>query len=112
MNNYKTSTDVNKAKGELGHALVMTHSLFSDVVQIGCTRENPEQYAKSLSDKTIGNYNVAFALQCDDPCEIKSRVKSYLSAKKYVSDFYQVSPESVAKLLKRETLKIPALNIN
>ena len=113
MNRTSTPTDITSSnRQKSGHALVMTHSLFSDVVQISCTQDNPEYYAKSLSDKTIGDYSVAFSLQCNDPCQVKSRVKSYLSAKKYVSEFYQVSPEVVEKLLKRETLKIPALNIS
>lgn len=112
MSLAQASTNVTKVKSQaLGHALVMTHSLFSDVVHISCTHEAPEHYAKLLSDKTIGDYNVAFAVQCNDPCRIKNQVESYLSTKKYVSSFYQVSPEVVIKLLKRETLKIPALNV-
>ena len=113
MNNYQASLNPETVnKRPLGHALVMTHSLFSDVVQISCTNENPEEYAKSLSDKTIGNYNVAFSIECHDPCSVRSRVTSYLSDKRYVSEFYQVSPKLVEKLIKRETLKIPAININ
>jgi hypothetical protein len=90
----------------LGYVYVMTHSLFSDVVKIGCTPEDPKKYAKSLSAKTIGEYHVAFSLQCSNPCKVKKQIKEYLSAQEYVSEFYQVSPEVAGKLLRRETLKI------
>jgi len=87
----------------------MTHSFFSDVVKIGCTVEDPDEYAKSLSAKTIGEYSVAFSLQCDNPCKVKKQIKDHLSAQKYTQEFYQVSPEMAVKLLRRETLKIPNL---
>jgi hypothetical protein len=90
-----------------GHVYVMTHSLFSDVVKIGCNPEDPQEYAKSLSAKTIGEYHVAFSLQCSNPCKVKRQIKEYLNVQEYVSKFYQVSPEVAAKLLRRETLKIP-----
>lgn len=91
----------------LGYVYVMTHSLFSDVVKIGSTPEDPKEYAKSLSAKTIGEYHVAFSLQCSNPYKVKKQIKEYLSAQEYVSEFYQVSPEFVGKLLRREILKIP-----
>ena len=37
----------------LGNVYIMTHSFFSDVVRIGCTTENPKDYAKTLSKKTF-----------------------------------------------------------
>jgi len=94
----------------LGNVYVMTHSFFSDVVKIGCTVEDPQEYAKSLSAKTIGEYSVAFSLQCDNPCKIKKQLKEHLSAKKYTHEFYQVSAEIATKILKRESLKIPILS--
>jgi hypothetical protein len=94
----------------LGSVYVMTHSFFSDVVKIGCTTEDPKTYAKSLSAKTIGEYSVAFSLQCSNPCKVQKQIKHYLNAQEYVSEFYQVSPDIAEKLLKRETLKIPSLN--
>mgnify|MGYP003859892475 FL=1 len=93
----------------LGNVYVMTHSLFSDVVKIGCTVENPVEYAKALSEKTIGEYRVAFSLECSNPCKIKKKIKEYLNAEEYTKEFYQVSSEVAAKLLKREVLKIPGL---
>jgi len=94
----------------LGNVYVMTHSFFSDVVKIGCTLEDPDEYAKSLSAKTIGEYSVAFSLQCDNPCKVKKQIKDHLSAQKYTQEFYQVSPEMAANFLKRESLKIPILS--
>ncbi|MEY8214572.1 MAG: GIY-YIG nuclease family protein [Colwellia sp.] len=94
----------------LGNVYVMTHSFFSDVVKIGCTTEDPQEYAKSLSAKTIGEYSVAFSLQCSNPCKVKKQIKSYLNAQEYVNEFYQVSPEVAEKLLRRKTLIIPSLN--
>lgn len=95
----------------VGHVYVMTHSFFSDVVQIGCTSKSPTEDARSLSEKTIGEYSVAFSLQCNNPCNVKSQIKKYLSAQQYVNEFYQVSPKTVEKLLIRETLKIPSKTI-
>lgn len=93
----------------LGHVYVMTHSLFSDVVTIGCTPEDPKEYAKSLSAKTIGEYSVAFSLKCSNPCKVTKQIKVYLNAEKYVNEFYQVSAEMAGRLLRRETLIIPSL---
>lgn len=93
----------------LGNVYVMTHSFFSDVVKIGCTPEEPNAYAKSLSAKTIGEYNVVFSLQCNNPCKVTKQIKTYLNAEKYTKEFYQVPAELAEKLLKRETLKIPNL---
>ena len=100
-----TTTDVT-----LGNVYVMTHSFFSDVVKIGCTTEEPEEYAKALSAKTIGEYSVAYSLQCNNPCKVKKQIKKYLDAQEYVNEFYQVSPDVAKKLLKRETLVIPSLS--
>ena len=94
----------------LGSVYVMTHSFFSDVVKIGCTTEDPQTYAKTLSAKTIGEYSVAFSLQCRNPCKVQKKIKDYLNAQEYVNGFYQVSADIAKKLLKRETLKIPSLN--
>jgi hypothetical protein len=94
----------------LGSVYVMTHSFFSDVVKIGCTIEDPQVYAKTLSAKTIGEYSLAFSLRCSNPCKIQKQIKHYLNAQEYVNGFYQVSPDMAKKLLKRETLKIPSLN--
>jgi len=93
----------------LGNVYIMTHSFFSDVVKIGCTPEDPHVYARSLSAKTIGEYSVVFTLQCSNPCKVKKQIREYLKAEEYTKEFYQVSPEVAAKLLRRETLKIPSL---
>ena len=80
------------------------------MIRIGCTPEDPQAYAKSLSAKTPGEYTLVFSLQCDNPCKIKKRIQTHLNAQKYVEEFYQV-PATVAKrLLTRETLVIPTLN--
>jgi len=93
----------------LGNVYVMTHSFFSDVVRIGCTPEDPNEYAKLLSKKTIGEYSVAYSLQCSSPCKVKRQIKEYLKAEEYTKEFYQVPSDVAAKLLRRETLKIPSL---
>ena len=107
MKNTENTTDTTATDVKLGNVYVMTHS---DVVKIGCTTEEPEEYAKALSAKTIGEYSVAFSLQCNNPCKIKKQIKKYLDAQEYVNEFYQVSPDVAKKLLKRETLVIPSLN--
>ena len=111
MKNTENRTETTTKKDiALGNVYVMTHSFFSDVVKIGCTTEDPQEYAKSLSAKTIGEYSVAFSLQCSNPCKVKKQIKSYLNAQEYVNEFYQVSPEVAEKLLRRKTLIIPSLN--
>ncbi len=91
----------------LGNVYVMTHSFFSDVIRIGCTTEDPETYAKTLSEKTPGNYTLAFTLQCDNPCQVKKQIQASLNAQEYVNEFYQVTAEVAERLLKRESLRIP-----
>ncbi|KGJ96932.1 GIY-YIG nuclease family protein [Colwellia psychrerythraea] len=108
-NNEVTKSSTNTDNVPLGNVYVMTHSFFSDVVRIGCTPEDPINYAKSLSVKTIGEYSVAFSLQCSNPCKVKKQIKAYLKAQEYTKEFYQVPAEVAAKLLRRETLKIPSL---
>jgi hypothetical protein len=94
----------------LGNVYIMTHSFFSDVVRIGCTNEDPKIYAKTLSKKTPGEYTLAFSLQCDNPCQVKNQIQTYLNAEKYVNEFYQVTTNVAERLLKRESLRIPMLN--
>jgi len=94
----------------LGNVYVMTHSFFSDVVRIGCTPCDPQEYTKSLSAKTPGDYTLVYSLQCDNPCKVKKQISAYLNAKKYVDDFYQVPADIAQNLLKQETLRIPTLN--
>jgi hypothetical protein len=38
---------------------------------------------------------------------VKKQIREYLNAQEYINEFYQVPAEIAAKLLKRETLKIP-----
>lgn len=104
-----TSQPVENREVLLGNVYVMTHSFFSDVIKIGCTTEDPEEYAKILSKKTPGNYTLAFSLLCDNPCKVKSQIKTYLNAQEYVNEFYQVTAEVAENLLKRETLRIPMI---
>jgi len=94
----------------VGNVYVMTHSFFSDVVRIGCTSEDPQEYVKYLSAKTPGDYTLVFSLQCENPCKIKKRIQQYLNAQEYTKDFYQVPKKLAERLLKRESLVIPTLN--
>ncbi len=102
----QTSTD----NISMGNDYVMTHCFFSDVIRIGCTPEDPEEYAKTLSTNTPGDYTLAFSLKCNNPCQVKKQIREYLNAQEYVNEFYQVPVDVAKKLLKRETLKIPILN--
>jgi len=90
-----------------GYVYVMAHSFFSDVIRIGCTPDDPQEYAQSLSKKSPGEYRVLFSLECETPCQVKKQIREYLNAQKYINEFYQVSGEVAEKMLKRETLKIP-----
>jgi hypothetical protein len=108
MKSEPKSTQKNEIS--IGNVYVMTHSFFSDVIRIGCTAEDPKKYAKILSDKTPGNYKLVFSLQCNNPCQIKKQIHTYLNAQKYASEFYQVTAEVAERLLKRESLRIPILN--
>jgi hypothetical protein len=85
----------------------MSHSFFSDVIRIGCTPDDPQEYAKLLSKKTPGEYSLVYSLACNNPCKVKKQIREYLNAQEYINEFYQVPAEIAAKLLKRETLKIP-----
>jgi len=97
-------------EASVGNVYVMTHSFFSDVIRIGCTPEDPQEYVKSLSAKTPGEYTVVFSLQCSNPCKVKKRIQEHLNAQEYVKEFYQVPANVAERLLKRETLVIPTLN--
>jgi len=94
----------------VGNVYVMTHSFFSDMIKIGCTPEDPRQYAKLLSSKSPGEYTLVFSLQCSNPCQVKQQIREYLNAKVYVNEFYQVPLEVAKSLVKREGLRIPTLN--
>ncbi|MBA6347302.1 GIY-YIG nuclease family protein [Colwellia sp. BRX8-9] len=95
-----------------GNVYIMTHSIFSNVIRIGCTSCNTEEYAKSLSKKSPGHYQLFFSLACENPCKVKKQIRPYFDAKKYVNEFYEVSPEIARNLLKREVLKIPVLSVH
>jgi len=95
-----------------GNVYIMTHSIFSNVIRIGCTPHDSEEYAKSLSAKSPGHYELFFSLPCDNPCQIKKQIRRHFDAKKYVNEFYDVSPEDAKQTLKREVMKIPVLSIH
>jgi hypothetical protein len=90
----------------------MTHSIFSNVIRIGCTPNDIGEYTESLSAESPGYYKLYFALSCDNPCKVKKQIRKHFSAKKFVNEFYEVSPETARKLLKREVLKIPTLSMH
>lgn len=92
-----------------GSVYVMTHSFFSDVIRIGCTFDDPQEYTKLLSAKTPGDYTLVFSQQCNNPCKVQQRIKEYLTAQEYTREFYQVSANVAKRLLKREILIIPTL---
>ncbi|WP_246058228.1 GIY-YIG nuclease family protein [Litorilituus lipolyticus] len=94
-----------------GNVCIMTHSFFSDVIRIGFTDNDPVDYALTLSQSTPGNYSVVFSLKCKQASNVAFRIKEYLSNKKYVNEFYEVSPKVAEHLLKRETLRIPVVDM-
>lgn len=108
MENIKKQSSNNEASN--GNVYVMTHSFFNDVIKIGCTPSDPDDYAKILSEKTPGEYTVVYSINCSSPCKVKKQIRSYLNAKEYVDGFYQVPAEVAENLLKRETLRIPILS--
>jgi len=95
----------------VGNVYIMTHSFFSDVIKIGCTLNDPEEYTKELSAKSPGTYTLCFSIKCNNPCQVKKQIREYFNADKYTNEFYQVSAEVAKKLLKRETLRIPGLSL-
>jgi hypothetical protein len=106
----KSQQQIENKKQARGNVYVMTHSFFSDVIRIGCTPEDPQEYTKSLSAKSPGDYTLVFSLQCDNPCKIKKRIQEHLNAQAYVQEFYQISAEVAERLFRRETLVIPTIN--
>lgn len=94
----------------VGNVYIMTHSLFSNVIRIGCTPQNTTEYAKQLSDNAPGEYTLVYSLKCDNPCHVKKQIREYLNAKNYVNEFYEVTPDVAKKLMERETMKIPIFN--
>tara|TARA_R110001583_G_scaffold24244_2_gene88586 strand:+ start:118 stop:459 length:342 start_codon:yes stop_codon:yes gene_type:complete len=103
----KAAEHAEKDQVSYGHVYVMTHSFFSDVIKIGCTPIEPNEHAKALSAKTLGDFKVVFSLACHNPCQVLKKIREYLNAKAYVADFYQVPAEIAERLLTRETLRIP-----
>ncbi len=97
-------------KASLGNVYVMTHSFFSDVIRIGCTPDDPEEYTKSLSATTPGDYTLVYSLKCNNPCQVKKQIRRYLNAKEYVNEFFGVTPGVATSLLKREAFRIPIQN--
>lgn len=95
-----------------GNVYIMTHSIFSNVIKIGCTPSDIIEYTKFLSSKGPGDYKLFFSLSCDDPCKVTKNIRKYFVANKYVNEFYEVSPETAKKVLSREILKIDVLNIH
>lgn len=109
----KNSSLVNPLNNvSFGNVYIMTHSIFSDVIRIGCTWNDTEEYAKSLSMKSPGHYQLFFSLACENPCKIKNQIRQYFDAKRYVNEFYEVSPEIARNILKREVLKIPVVSMH
>lgn len=95
-----------------GHVYIMTHSIFSNVIRIGCTPNDAAEYARSLSAKTPGDYQLYYALACSNPCKVKKQIREHLEDKKYINEFYEVSPDIAKNILKREVMKIPVLSIS
>jgi hypothetical protein len=107
-----TPDNVSFGNASFGNVYIMTHSLFSNVIRIGCTTSDTEEYAKSLSAKSPGHYQLYFSLPCENPCQVKKQLRKHFDAKQYVNEFYEVSPEIAKSALKRELMKIPVFSIH
>lgn len=94
-----------------GNVYIMIHSLFKDVIKIGCTPIDPYKYAEELSAKTPGHYKVAFALACEKPCQVQKKIRTYLNNEEHTNEFYQVPIHVAENLFKREIFKIPFINV-
>lgn len=105
MNSEQTSHNVDE---EYGNVYIMKHSLFSDVIRIGCTPDDPIHYTQTLSKKSPGSYTLLYAQACQQPCKVTRKVRRYLTEKNYINEFYEVSPSCAIKLFKQEVLRIPA----
>ena len=107
MNRINTVQDSTNNIVPFGNVYIMTHSIFSNVIRIGCTPTNTEEYTKSLSTQSPGEYALFYSLACDNPCQIKQKIRNLFSANQYVDEFYEVPPEKAKNILKREVMKIP-----
>ena len=63
-----------------------------------------EEYTKSLSAKSPGQYQLFFSLSCENPCQVKKQVRQHFNAEQYVNEFYEVSPETAKNILKRAVI--------
>lgn len=95
-----------------GNICIMTHSFFSNVIRIVSTQEPPKNFAKYLSDKSPGEYQVFFSLYCEHPNNVKDIVQKSLTPIECVKEFYDATPEQAVKLIKRETMKIASFSLS
>jgi hypothetical protein len=103
---------LSNSDASFGNVYIMTHSIFSDVIRIGCTPCDTSEYAKSLSQKSPGNYELFFSMECENPCKVKKKIRQHFKAQEYVNEFYEVSPETARNNIKRELIKIPVLSVH
>jgi len=96
-----------------GSVYVMKHSFFEGVVRVGCTPKELEQYAAELTNNTNlpGKYSVYSYVTCDDPCLVRSRVLDILKEHRAGGEFFDMMPEEATAIIKRESMRIPALEI-
>ena len=105
-----TEQNITQDMVAFGNVYIMTHSIFSNVIRIGCTLKNAEEYAKELSAQTPGEYRIYFSLPCDNPCQVKKEIRTHFSSQSHVNEFYEISPEAAKTILKREVMKIPLVS--
>jgi T5orf172 domain len=94
-----------------GYIYVMTHSIFSDVVKVGSTVEEPHEYAQKLSQKVPGQYHLKFAQQCNNPKNIENIIRNYLHKNACTTEFFEVPEQYAVNLIKREVLRIPSITL-
>ena len=95
-----------------GNVYIMSHSLFANIVRIGCTPKNIEEYAKLLSAQSPGDYHIIYSSSCDNPCSVKNRIRHSLSKNICMNEFYELSACEAITAVKREIMRIPSMNIH
>ena len=96
----------------IGNVYIMSHSLFSNIVRIGCTPANIEEYAKLLSAQSPGDYHIIYSSSCDNPCTVKNRIRHSLRENIYMNEFYELSTSKAITVVKREIMRIPSKDIH
>jgi hypothetical protein len=88
---------------EDGYVYVLSNPNLPGKVKIGYTRRSVAQRAKELSGTGVpGRYKVAYKLEVADPEGVEKAVHRKLSSQNIDGEFFGVSPQKAAKVIKSE----------